>query len=83
MMNPRIASIDVFCTTYNRRVFREVCYCSTRIAHSDVLSNEDNNPKDLAIATLVEPEETLGYELVLSSLSARRRRHDLDAIACG
>lgn len=41
----------------------------------------DRTVKDSAIVTLVEPEETPEYQSALSSLFARRRGYDPDAIA--
>lgn len=49
--------------------------------HSDLPVVDDSSHKDEAIVTLVEPEETPEYQSVLSSLFARRRKYDLDAIA--
>lgn len=51
------------------------------VSQSDLPAIDDTNPKDPAIVTLVEPEETPEYQSVLSSLFARRRNYDPDAIA--
>ncbi|QKX63790.1 uncharacterized protein TRUGW13939_10961 [Talaromyces rugulosus] len=51
------------------------------VSQSDLPAVDDTNPKDPAIVTLVEPEETPEYQSVLSSLFSRRRNYDPDAIA--
>lgn len=51
------------------------------VSQSDLPAVDDTNPKDPAIVTLVEPDETPEYQSVLSSLFARRRNYDPDSIA--